>query len=220
MSWLPIIALALAAYATLHFALRIPRGAREAVGAAIALGVAGYALQGSPGLQGAPKAFEEKASIGGEFVVEQRRAFFTDLGPSERWLVVSDAMMRQGEFEQAANILRGAVRANPTDAESWLALGNALILHESGALSPAALFALRRSAQIAPDSPGAPYFLGLSLAQSGRFGEARQMWAEILGKAPTDAKWRPVLARQLMGLDSLIAAESTQRPVTDGQGRQ
>lgn len=213
MTWIAIIALALASYGAIVVGLRVPRGGREAVGAALALGVAGYALQGSPGVPGAPKVAVAQANLGGAFVVAQRKALTDDIGPSGRWLIISDAMMRQGQYQTAAGVLRGAVRANPQDGEAWVALGNALVWHEQGALSPAALFAFRRAAEIDPAAPAPPYFLGLALAQAGRFAEARALWAQVLASAPADAPWRAPLAEQLRRLDLLVAAaQAAQRP--------
>ena len=55
----------------------------------------------------------------------------------------------------------------------WVGLGNALVAHGEGLVSPAAAFAYRRAAQIAPEDPQAPYFYGLALAKSGQIARAK-----------------------------------------------
>src|SRR3546814_4542336 len=45
---------------------------------------------------------------------------------ASREMIVADALARQGQFANAAAMLREAVGRNPRDAEAWLALGNAL----------------------------------------------------------------------------------------------
>src|SRR5690606_13296073 len=55
MSWVLAIGLAAAAFAAMAFALRLPRAAWTSALAALALGLAGYALQGEPELAGAPR---------------------------------------------------------------------------------------------------------------------------------------------------------------------
>src|SRR3546814_8090139 len=62
-----------------------------------------------------------------------------------QWLVLSDAFNRQGKHEDAANVLRVGLRQYPKDANLWLGLGNALMVHGNGILSPAAEFSFRKA---------------------------------------------------------------------------
>ena len=55
MSWLFVIPIAIAVFAALVYVLKLPRPAWELTGAALMLGLAGYAAQASPTLPGAPK---------------------------------------------------------------------------------------------------------------------------------------------------------------------
>lgn len=209
MSWALVIALAALSFAALAFLLKVPRGGWEAVGAALLLGLAGYALQGSPGQPGAPKAAAGQRKGNGEALVAARQQL-RDSGAqgANNWLVIGDAMARNGQYADAAGVLLGAVEQNPKDTEGWLALGNALVGHSEGALTPAALYAYQRAATAQPAHPGPPFFLGLALAQSGRLNEARAMWAELLARSPKQAPWRADLAERLARLDAFIAANA------------
>jgi len=51
------------------------------------------------------------------------------------------------------------------------------------------------------------FFLGLALAQSGRFAEARNLWADLLQRAPAGAPWCGDLQNRLARLDALIAQQ-------------
>ena len=104
-------------------------------------------------------------------------------------------------------MLRSAIRQSPRDADLWVALGNALVGHGDGFISPAAQFAFQRAADIAPDHPGPPFFMGLALAQSGRLVEARTVWAQLLAQAPKEASYRADLEQRLARLDGMIAAQ-------------
>ncbi|MCB2064170.1 MAG: tetratricopeptide repeat protein, partial [Novosphingobium sp.] len=106
-------------------------------------------------------------------------------------------------------VLLGAVDDDPKNAQAWLALGNALVAHADGLLTPAALHAYSNAERAAPESPGPPYFLGLALAQSGRFAEARELWADLLERTPDDAPWREMLTERLARLDLLIAMQAS-----------
>ena len=207
MSWALIIALAALAFAALVFLFKVPRGGWEAVGAALLLGLAGYALQGSPAQPGAPKAPAAQNKGNGQALVAARQQLrASGAQGTSSWLVIGDALARNGQYADAASVLLGAVEKNPKDAEGWLALGNALVGHSEGALTPAALYAYQRAATADPASPGPPFFLGLALAQSGRLNEGRALWAELLARSPKDAPWRADLAERLSKLDQFIAA--------------
>lgn len=212
MSWLIVLLLALAALGLVLLLMRRegqPRSGWEAIGAALLLGVAGYGLQGSPGLPGAPREPAETVSGSPEALVAARKALDgKSVAQGSNWVVVADALARHGQYADAAGVLLGAVQRDPQDAEAWLALANALVGHAEGTLSPAALYAYRHASQAAPDHPGPPFFLGLAMAQSGRFAEARALWAGLLAKSPPDAPWRADLQERLARLDALIARQS------------
>ncbi len=205
MIWLPLIALAAAAFAVAVVLVKLPRSAWALFAAALLFGLAGYALQGSPGLAGAPKmAAVDNAESNFALVDARRQMFDPDMVPS-RYVTVADGFARRGKFEDAAGLLSGAVSENPNDGEAWLALGNALVEHANGTLTPASLYAYGQAEKVLPGHPGAPYFLGVALIRSGRAGDARALWAETLANAPADAPWRPQLEERLARLDELIS---------------
>lgn len=206
MIWALVLGIAAACFAVLVFVLKMPRAGWEITGAALLFGLAGYAMQGHPGLAGAPKPPVEDQGAADAELLRQRQAMGEKFGEGQNWLVVSDALSRQGQFRAAADFLGQAVKKHPNDADLWVALGNALIGHSDGTISPAAQYALRRAAAINPDHPGPPFFLGLALAQSGRLTEARAMWAALLQRTPPNAPWRADLAARLDRLDQMIAA--------------
>lgn len=215
MSWAIAIALAALSFGVIAFVLKAPRSGWDAVGAALLLGIAGYALQGRPDLPGAPKLAAESAANNAAALVEARKALGSqggDRGAGGNWIVVSDALARHGQYADAAGILIGALEKDPKNADAWLALGNALVGHAEGMLSPASLYAYRRAAQAAPDEPGPPFFLGLALVESGRLGEARQTWSDLLKRSPPDAPWRTDLAGRIARLDAFIAERDRAGP--------
>lgn len=207
MSWVLAGGLAVLAFAAIAFLFKAPRRGWEAVGAALLLGLAGYALQGHPGQPGAPKLPVLSLSDGSGLVKARQQLGNGDSRPGSSWLVIADGMTRNGQYGDAASVLLGAVEKNPKDGEAWLALANALVGHAEGNLSPAALLAYQRAAESAPDHPGPPFFLGLALAQNGRLGDARALWADLLRRTPADAPWRADLAARLERLDAFIAQQ-------------
>lgn len=209
MSFVPIILVAAAAFALAVLVLRLPRAGWTLFGAALLFGLTGYALQGSPGQAGAPKGAASEPAEAGVQLVEARRELFGPAPPSS-YVTMADGFARRGRFADAAGILRGAVEENPQDAEAWLALANVLVENAEGQLTPAALYAFSRAERVDPQSPGAGFFLGVALINSGRPAEARRLWADMLARAPADAPWRAGLKERLDRLDVLIARMGTQ----------
>lgn len=207
MSWLFAVLLALFAFAALLL-LRAPRKGWEALAAALLVGIAGYGLQASPGLVGMPKTPVERIDGGAAAMVEARRSLGSRAAQPGSHLTIADALARNGRNADAAEVLRGATDRNPKDAEAWLAMANALVGHAEGQITPAAMLAFRRAADAAPGHPGPPFFLGLALAQSGRLGEGRTVWAQLLAATPAEAPWRGELAERLARLDAFIAAQT------------
>lgn len=213
MTWVLIGAPALLAFLLAVFVLRAPHGTREAVAAALLLGIAGYAMQGRPGLPGTSKEAAEPVSADPAALVEARlKVTNKDIPPSNRWVVIADGLARNGQYADAAEVLRGAVEKDPKNSEAWLAMGNALMAHSQGTLTPAALYSYRHAAKADPDNPGPPFFLGMALIQAGRVAEARSLWADLLKRAPENAPWRMPLALQLRRLDALMSGQMGIQP--------
>lgn len=211
MTWLPIILLAALAFAVAAFALRLPRYAWTLFGATLLFGLAGYALQGSPGQSTAPAVSREQASQDGEILVNARREFYGNGLPS-RFVITADAFARRGDYEQAANFLRNAVAENPNDDEAWLALGNALVEHAEGQLTAPALEAFARGDAVRPGQVAPTYFLGLAYLREGQAGRTLDLWRGLLDEAPADAEWREALGIRVARLETMLGIE----PSTDG----
>lgn len=206
MTWMIAIALALAAFAVAAFVFRVPRNGWTTIAAALALGLAGYALQASPDVPGAPAASSAERGGAAWALVDERKSMTGDDARSRNdKLITADAYARRGQYADAASILRGAVADDPRDAEAWLALGNALVEHTGGVLTEPALLAYRRAAELDSDGVGPGYFLGLALIRQGRLAEAAALWRATLEAAAPDAAGREVLALRLERLEALLA---------------
>lgn len=207
--WLSAIALTLVALAALIVLGKAPRKSWEAIAAALVFGLAGFAYQARPDLLGSPASTDPaQGKIGADLVTVRQQ--LSGEGPiaRNRWTVTADALTRQGAFSDAAGLLLGAVEENPRDSGAWLALGNNLVGHANGALTPAALYAFRQAADADPAAAGPPFFLGLALIQNGQPEQGRAQWADLLTRAPVEAPWRAGVAQRLQLLDQLIAQQN------------
>ncbi len=209
-----IIGLAVASFLVLAFVLKAPRKGWEAIGAVLALGMAGFVSQASLALPGAPKEAQQQTDKSGAALIEARRELASENAmPNQpnRWMVIADALSRNGQFGDAAGVVLGAVEKDPKNADAWLSLGNNLVAHADGNLTPASQYAYRRAAIADPAHPGPPFFLGLALAGSGKLAEGRALWADLLARTPADAPYRADLAERLQRLDAFITTQGNQQ---------
>jgi cytochrome c-type biogenesis protein CcmH len=211
--WLLIAGLALACFAAFALLFKAPRKGWEAIGAALLLGIAGFALQARPDQPGSPKAPASQSESSGQALIEARQQLGSG-NPiaSNRWVIIADALARNGQYADAAGVVLGAVEQEPDNADAWLTLANNLVSHAEGNLTPAALYAYGRAGQADPRHPGPPFFLGLALAQGGRLAEGRAVWADLLARSPADSPWREDLVARLERLDAFIATQTPAAP--------
>ena len=200
--WLIPLLLVAAALGAIRW-VGVRGGLFTATAAAMLFGAAGYALQGRPGLAGAPA--RGSAGAGVVPLTDARHAFYGDFSPEESWMRISEALARSGNTEDAVGILQNAVRRYPGSAHLWVGLGNALVDHAHG-LTPPAELAYRRAAELSPGYPGPPFFYGLALARSGDRAAAVAVWTQLLTKAPADASWRPLVESGIVALGGSTAS--------------
>ncbi|HET9399105.1 MAG TPA: tetratricopeptide repeat protein [Sphingomicrobium sp.] len=178
---------------------------------AIAFGCAGYALQGSPAVEGQPRLAADRPPplpLSGA-----RHAMTGQFDYSDTWLNMADALASRGNTEDAARLLQAQVGRHPRDYKLWVGLGNALTDH-ARTITPAARFAYLRAAELAPGYPAPKFFLGLAEARSGNPQEAVRLWREILATAPPNASWRPMVED---GLALMSRGAAGSPPPAEGQ---
>jgi cytochrome c-type biogenesis protein CcmH len=204
MGWAVLLGVAIAA-AVLLWLLRLPRVLWSFTAAAMMLGAAGYALQGTPDRPGRPAQPADRAIAIDPGIIELRGAMTSKISIENAYLIAAEAMLRSGESGTAVAVMQGAVRKYPRDFELWTGLGTMLSLHNGGLVSPAAKLAFDQGMKLAPRHPSPPFFAGLAYANAGQFMEARPLWARALALTPPKASYRPEIAGRLAALDQAIA---------------
>lgn len=213
MGWLIILFMVLVVIAGLWRLGRLDGSALQMVGAGLALALAGYAWQGRPTLAGSPGARPVDQQPGGETFAAARQQLLGQFDRASVWLTLADAYLRRGETLDAVDVLRSGIRQRPDDSDLWIGLGNALVVHSGGLMTPAADLAFRRAQALAPAAPGPRFFYGLSLAEGGRFAEAEILWRDVLATAPKDVSWRPFVEQKLKLLIQIRAIAEGRAPM-------
>lgn len=207
MGWLMLVLIALGA-ALLLWLTGFPRKLWTVAATALMLGAAGYAWQGSPGLEGHPVTAAEKPGEIDANIVAIRDAMFGRFNFTWASFARADAMTRAGAPDTAARAMILTVRQAPGDAGAWAWLGIKLAENDGNQVSPAAKFAFDRALQLAPRHPGPPFLYGLALIREGKFAEARPFWAKAVELAPEKASYRDELLMRLFLLDKFLEAKA------------
>ena len=205
MGWLILFGLALAALLALWRFARLAGAPLQLAAAALLFAVAGYAWQGSPTLPGQPAPPNQDVMQPDTAFATERANLMERFGNEAQWLDFADALHRMGRDQMAVVAIKSGLRKYPRSADLWVGLGNALVTHAGGMISPAAQFAFDRAAAIAPDHPGPPFFLGLAYAQAGQIDKAEAVWRELLARTPADAPWRADLVQRLAVIEQVRA---------------
>lgn len=199
--WLALLGIAALAFLALWRIAGLRGPALQLAGAALLIGIAGYAVQGTPGQPGAPHPPATDAMRPDSEFATERRQFMGRFGTSAQWLDFADALHRMGRDRSAVTAIKSGLAERPDDPDLWVGLGNALVIHGGGLVSPAARLAFERARALDPDHPGPSFFMGLAYAQAGRTDKAAALWRAMLAKAPPDAPWRRDVERRLAMLE-------------------
>lgn len=208
MIWLLIFALCAVLLAIFWRLLGFSRAALQLSAATMLVAAAGYVWQGRPGLPGSPSEAQAKPRSAESAFASLRPMFFERFDSASRWLIIAESYQRRGDTENAVGLIRSALREHPRHPALWVGLGNALVLHAGGMLTPAAELAFRRAAEVSPRHPAPPFFYGLELVQGGELDKGERVWRGLLASARPDAPWRPLLVDWLKLIDDYRAFQA------------
>jgi cytochrome c-type biogenesis protein CcmH len=194
--------------------VKMPRVALEMTGAALLFGIAGYAWQGSPMQPGNPVKSTASTPPPAEISAALRKATLSKFGAEGEILSYADAYIKSGHSQAAVSAVRAGLLKSPNNPDLWVGLGNALVVHSDGQMSPAAQFAFEKAATLSPNHPGPPFFLGLGLAQAGKMDDAGQVWRGLLSRAPDGAPWKADLEARLaeIGQTQIAKTNDAKKP--------
>lgn len=200
------VILALLSVASLGAVIAIgksPRVMWQVAGAAILLGMSGYALQGRPFVKASPAVASDTERDLGQALVLMRANMDQSFGAAKRWLVTADSFSRVGDHQLSAAYIQSGLRENPRNADLWSALGVQLMLASDGRMSTPAKLAFDKVRMFDARHPAPDYFGGMADLLAGNVPAAMQKWQTALALATPKAKWRAQVELQLERLAEL-----------------
>lgn len=204
-----LVALAVGAMA-LMAAFRLRRPFWSFAGAALMLGAAGYALQGSPMLPASPARTVTTGVADDPALADLRDRMLGRYTLDAAYLTAADAMTRANEERAAVRVLLGGLNRLPRSFALWTALGTAYAAHDGDTVSPPARFAFEQAMRLAPKHPAPPFFMGLAHVRAEDYAAARPLWARAVTLSPEGASYRRDIALRLALLDRLLAEQDAQ----------
>ena len=195
-----IIAVGLTVLLGLWKVARLSTGAVLLVGAALSLGLVGYALQGSPALPAAPVVTQPQADVPMDDTQQASADLMGRFGGEGEALKQAESYFRIGRPDLAARVLKLGLSKNRNSPALWTGLGNAFVAHDRGFLSPSAEFAYKKALRLTPGFPGALYFYAVALAENGRIDEARPLFVSLVASMPPNM---PIRAQLLADLEKM-----------------
>jgi cytochrome c-type biogenesis protein CcmH len=109
----------------------------------------------------------------------------------------AESYFRIGRPDLAARVIKLAIAGNRNSPALWTGLGNALVAHGKGFLTPAAEFAYKKALTLTPGYPGALYFYAIALVENERVEDARPLFKLLIDGIPADAPFRAQLKSDL-----------------------
>ncbi len=180
------------------------RYARLAVIVLIAVGlpvgaVGMYSALGSPQLPGMPYAWRVAndpafiAATSADNLQEQLKSNPNVAGYQR----LGEMYFTAGNYDQAAEATRQAIKLGANDEKIWSELGEAVVMSNGGSVVPEAMQAFVKALAIEPNSERSRFYIGLAEAQIGNGKQAIAIWRDLEQSSPADAPWLSMLREHI-----------------------
>jgi cytochrome c-type biogenesis protein CcmH len=161
-----------------------------------------YYPLGSPGLGDFPLAQRDRTPAATQpldnLVAQVEQHLESNPSDARGWNVLAPVLARLGRYDDAVRAYHNSITYGGDSAERRADLGETLTAAASGVVTAEAKAEFERAIALNADDVKASYFLGLAAEQDGRLAEAATIWRTMLGKAPANAPWRPLVQAALV----------------------
>ena len=186
----------------------------------IAVGAAGlYALYGTPGVPDQPLDARLSAPPSEQPVVIQmanmERRLRKEPNDAEGWTLIAPLYFRSGQFDNAMQAYRQAMKLGGADEDKLLGLFESMTYAAEGSIPAEAKGVLDKALVKNPGSLRGRTWLAISKSQDGKKDEAERIYREILSENPS-GEWRGLIFKQLAALKDEPGAPKKEMAQADG----
>ncbi len=107
----------------------------------------------------------------------------------EGWLRLAQSYEVLERYAESVEAYRRALALAPDDGETLAAMGETMVMAAGGRVTPEAYAIFAELAQLEPDHPVAPFYMGLGHAQDGEPAAALEVWQALADRSPAEAPW-------------------------------
>lgn len=189
-----------------------------AAGVIIALPLAAlilYALIGRPDLPGQPIAERGVAPEAARAEATAQALLDSLAGRLETqpddlrsWVMRARTALRLRRFDDALAAYSRAMALSAGDARIAIEFAEARMAARGGLIDGEAVLLIETTLSQVPDHPAARYYLGLALAQRGRYDAAIATWRELAPDLPERSPLAALVAEQIARAESVRAEET------------
>lgn len=168
------------------------------------LALATYEIYGSPqvAIQGPPvEAQQQAGNLDLMTAVAQIEAHLAKNPQDGRgWEVIAPVYLRMGRTDDAAKAYEAAIRSLGPEADRLANYGEVLVIAKDGLVTSEAQAAFEQAVKLDGASAKARFYLARAAMQDGQTEKAKNLYAELLSSAPSDAPWAEAVKQELVSL--------------------
>ncbi len=175
-----------------------------------------YFTMGSPSLEGQPlaerltKAPDKQTLI--ERVASVERVLNNNPDDLRGWKLLAPIYMTMRRPNDAISAYQNIIRLEGENADNLSDLGEAIVVGESGVVSPKAVGVFLRANKLQKKAPKPRFFLAIALGQQDKNVEAINAWQALINDSKPDSAWVPFAKEQIASLNKKISASSGTKP--------
>ena len=106
------------------------------------------------------------------------------------WAAYISALNQSGQTLQAVAFLNNALQRAPDNPLLWAILGETLVIHSEGHVSPAALYAFDMTHNILPGHPAVHYYRAMAAIEDARPDDALGILRKLTDNSTLNRLWK------------------------------
>lgn len=158
-----------------------------------------YGFLGSPNLPGQPYSWRQAhdPQLASASAVDKLKAQVEASPTAAGYINLATTYFAAHNYTDSAAAYRRAVDLGSTDAATWSAFGEAIVMANDGSVVPEALAAFTHSLALDSRSERSRFYMGLAEEQIGELKKAVAIWRDLEKTSDPGASWMPMVREHI-----------------------